>query len=128
MTFQLVRTLAAAALVCLAMMFWQPEPVSASAQCDSLKSQFSNQIRPQFLRIVNRNRDVGAYFRNELRRAQSGDTPTRAEIRKAYSKTRGACRNTSCKNVAQAVYSPTLKLYTLNRNWKTAGCPGYLRG
>jgi len=128
MTLKTGRAVLTATIVCLAMSGWQPAPAEASGRCDSLKSEFSGQIRPQFLRVVNRNRDVGAYFRNELRRSQSGETPTRAEIRKAYAKTRGACRNAACKSGAQAVYSVTLRLYTLNRKWKTAGCPGYLRG
>lgn len=101
---------------------------AASAQCAALKAEFSQNIRPQFLRIVNRNRDVGAYFRNELRRAQRGETPTRDEIRRAYSKTRGVCRNAACRTGAQAVYGATLRLYTLNRKWKNSGCPGYLKG
>jgi hypothetical protein len=128
MIFKSGGAVMAAAPILVAMMFWQPAPVAAASGCDSLRNEFWNQIRPQFLRIVNRNRHVGAYFRSELRRAQSGETPTRADIRKAYSRTRGACRNAACKTGAEAVYSATLKLYALNRKWKNAGCPGYLKG
>jgi hypothetical protein len=129
MIFKSGGAVMAAAPILVAMMFWQPAPLAAASGCDSLMNEFSNQIRPHFLRIVNhRNRDLGAYFRSELRRAQSGETPTRADIRKAYSRTRRACRNTACKTGSEAVYSATLKLYTLNRKWKNAGCPGYLKG
>jgi hypothetical protein len=128
MTIRLGRSFLAAAIAFLAISSHEPAEGAASARCDALKNEFSGQIRPHFLRVVNRNRDVGAYFRSELRRAQSGETPTRADIRKAYAKTRGACRNAACKTGAEAVYSATLRLYTLNRKWKNAGCPGYLKG
>lgn len=101
-------------------------PAEAGPSCTTLRTEFNKKARPGFLRIVKRNRDVAAYFRNELRRAKSGERPTRAEIQKAYRKTRGACRNGACKRGAQAVYSATLRLYTFNRRWKNAGCPGYL--
>lgn len=128
MTTRLGRVLLASAILGCAMLAPQPPQAGANARCDSLKAEFSQKIRPQFLRIVNRNRDVGAYFRNELRRAQRGETPTRDEIQRAYTKTRGVCRNAACKTGAQAVYAATLRLYTLNRKWKNSGCPGYLRG
>jgi hypothetical protein len=98
----------------------------AQAACSSLRAEYNKKARPGFLRIVKRNRDVAAYFRNELRRAKSGERPTRAEMRKAYAKTRGACRNGACQRGAKAVYAATLRLYTFNRRWKNAGCPGYL--
>jgi hypothetical protein len=98
----------------------------AQAQCSALKAEYQSSYRPKFLRVVKRDRDVAAYFRNELRRASSGDSPTRAEIRKAYTKTRGACRNNSCQSAAKDVYAATLQLYTFNRRWKKAGCPGVL--
>ncbi len=122
------QSLLATVILWGALMVPHAPPAAASAQCDALRSEFSQKIRPQFLRIVNRNRDVGAYFRNELRRGQRSETPTRDEIRRAYSKTRGVCRNAACKTGAEAVYAATLRLYTLNRKWKNAGCPGYLKG
>lgn len=101
-------------------------PAHAQAACTNLRAEYNKTARPGFLRIVKRNRDVAAYFRNELRRAKSGERPTRAEMRKAYAKTRGACRNGACQRGAKAVYAATLRLYTFNRRWKNAGCPGYL--
>ena len=101
-------------------------PAHANSACTNLRAEYIKTARPGFLRIVKRNRDVAAYFRNELRRAKSGDRPTRAEMRKAYAKTRGACRNGACQRGAKAVYAATLRLYTFNRRWKNAGCPGYL--
>ena len=103
-----------------------PLPAMAQAQCSALKAEYQSSYRPKFLRVVKRDRDVAAYFRNELRRARSGESPTRAEIRKAYTKTRGACRNNACKAAARDVYAATLQLYTFNRRWKKAGCPGVL--
>lgn len=128
MRTRLAQAFLATAIVSGALLALHSPQAAANAQCASLKADFSEKIRPQFLRIVNRNRDVSAYFRNELRRAQRGDTPTRDEIQRAYTKTRGVCRNAACKTGAQAVYAATLRLYTLNRKWKTSDCPGYLRG
>lgn len=117
---------ALAAVVLVTMSNAHMTTVQAAPSCTSLRAEFNKNARPGFLRIVKRNRDVAAYFRNELRRAKTGERPTRADIRKAYRKTRGACRNGACKRGAQAVYSATLRLYTFNRRWQNAGCPGYL--
>lgn len=103
-----------------------PPQAMAQSQCSALRAEYQKSYRPRFLRVVRRDRDVAAYFRNELRRARAGDSPTRAEIRKAYTKTRGACRNASCRSAAKGVYAATLQLYTFNRRWKKAGCPGVL--
>lgn len=126
MTSRLIIAVTAAGLALLMVAGSPATEVRANARCTALKQEFTSSARPRFLRIVKRNRDVAAYFRNELRRGQAGETPTRAEIRKAYTKTHGVCRNASCKTAAQAVYSATLQLYTFNRRWKNAGCPGYL--
>ena len=120
----LAAALAAVALTAVACV--DIPPAHANSACTNLRAEYKKTARPGFLRIVKRNRDVAAYFRNELRRAKSGDRPTRAEMRKAYAKTRGACRNGACQRGAKAVYAATLRLYTFNRRWKNAGCPGYL--
>ena len=120
-------TLAAGTLLLLSgVVDLMPQQALAQAQCSSLRSEYQSTHRSRFLRIVKPNQDVAAYFRNELRRVKSAESPTRDEIRKAYTKTRGACRNASCKTAAQAVYGATLQLYTFNRRWKKAGCPGVL--
>jgi hypothetical protein len=115
-----------AALLVVILAHAEVTPAHAQAACSGLRAEFNKKARPGFLRVVKRNRDVAAYFRNELRRVKSGERPTRAEMRKAYAKTRGACRNGACQRGAKAVYAATLRLYTFNRRWKNAGCPGYL--
>ena len=98
----------------------------AAPSCSSLKSSYKVRVRPRFLRTVRRHQTVANYFRSELRRAQSGSTPKRSEINRAYAKTKRACRNSRCRRGAKAVLNATLNLYRFNRRWKRAGCPGVL--
>lgn len=99
---------------------------ASAASCNSLAKEFKRKGKPRFLRVVNRNRSLANYYNSTLRRLQSDDAPTRAEMRKAYRVTAKSCSSGKCRTDAKSIYNAALKLHTYNRRWARSGCSGTL--
>ena len=99
---------------------------AVAASCNSLAKEFKRKGKPRFLRVVNRNRSLANYYNSTLRRLQSDDAPTRAEMKKAYRVTSKGCSSGKCRSDAKRIYNASLKLHAYNRRWARSGCSGTL--
>jgi len=97
-----------------------------AASCVSLASDFKRRGKPQFLRVVNKNRGLANYYNSTLKRLRSGNVPTTREMRQAYKRTLGSCSSGKCRTDAKRIYNAALKLHAYNRRWARSGCPGTL--
>jgi hypothetical protein len=126
-----VLKLIAMSVTASAMLVFAPHggPFSSTAlaaSCNSLAKDFKRRGNPRFLRVVNRNRSIANYFNSTLRRLQSDDVPTTAEMRKAYRVTAKSCSSGKCRADAKSIYNAALKLHAYNRRWARSGCSGTL--
>ena len=105
-------------------------PAQSASSCPALKKEFSKKIRPSILRLAKKEFHLSNWYHATLKKQQSGDHPTLADINKTHKAMLANCDSRSdrksCRKFATQMTSASRRIFNVNKRWKAAGCPGQL--